>query len=178
MADDTPTDDGTGANPDDDGTPTDDSGLGDAGKAALKAERTRAATAEKAAKALQKRLDELETANLDEVGRAVKTAADTARQETLNEVRTERVKDKVEVAATGKLSDPGDAAAFLGDLTRFVGDDGAIDSKAITSAIDELVKTKPYLAPAGSRPSPLPGGGARPTGGSSMNDALRQALGH
>lgn len=160
---------------DPDDTP-DDANLGDAGKAALKAERTRAATAERNAKDLQKRLDELETANLDEVGKAVKTAADTARAEALAEVRSERVRDKIEVQAAGKLADADLAPALLGDLDRFVGDDGAIDTKAISTAIDELVKERPHLAPAGTRPTPLPGGGARPSGGSSMNDVIRSAL--
>lgn len=174
MADDqgTPADPATEPDPE----AADDATLGDAGKNALKAERTRAATAERNAKALQRRLDELETANLSEVDRAIKEAKDAARAEALAEVGVERVKDKVEAAAGGKLADPDLAPALLGDLTRFVGDDGSIDKKAISTAIDELVKDKPYLAPNGAtgRPTPLPGGGSRPpAAGNPINEALR-----
>lgn len=175
MADDQGTPADTATEPDQD--TTDDATLGDAGKNALKAERTRAATAERNAKALQKRLDELETANLSEVDRAIKEAKDAARAEALAEVGVERVKDKVEAAAGGKLADPDLAPALLGDLKRFVGDDGSIDKKAISTAIDELVTEKPYLAPAGAaRPTPLPGGGSRPpAAGHPINEALRSA---
>ena len=51
--------------------------------------------------------------------------------------------------------------------------DGDVDGKAIAKAIDALVKAKPYLAPQGSRPAALPGGGATPPDGFSMDAWLR-----
>lgn len=59
-------------------TPSDsvDKPLGENGEKALKAERERASTAEKAAAALQKQLDEIAAANLSDLERAQKEAAD------------------------------------------------------------------------------------------------------
>ena len=63
---------------------------------------------------------------------------------------------------------------MLGDLDRFIVK-GEVDSKAITSAIDELVKAKPYLAAAG-KARPLPGGGATQSSGTSFNDTIRRKI--
>lgn len=54
------------------------------------------------------------------------------------------VAEAVRQAATGRLADPSDAVAML-DLGRFVDGIGAVVPSAITTAIDELVATKPYL---------------------------------
>ena len=174
MADDTPTPDPSG-DPTPDPT-TDAPDLGDAGKAAIKAERQARATAEREAKALKARLDELETANLNEVDKAIKAARDEATSAALSTANSRILRAEVKALAAGKLADPGDAVNLI-DLSEFsVDDDGNVDAKAITSAIDELVQAKPYLAPAGARPAPLPGGGARPTGGNSIDDAIRRAV--
>lgn len=63
------------------------------------------------------------------------------------------VRAEVKAAAAGKLADPGDAYRFL-DLTQFeVDDDGEIDSAEVADAIDDLLKSKPYLAAqGGSKP--------------------------
>lgn len=53
-----------------------DKPLGENGEKALKAERERASTAEKAAASLQKQLDEIAAANLSDLERAQKEAAD------------------------------------------------------------------------------------------------------
>ena len=59
-------------------------------------------------------------------------------------------------AAGTKLADPGDAGRLL-DLDQFKVDvNGDVDAKAISSAIDDLLKAKPYLAAAGGE-----GGGRR-----------------
>lgn len=149
--------------------------LGDPGKAALSAERKARAAAEREAKALKARLDELETANLSEVDRAIKEARDAATRDAMSAVNDRILRAEVKAMAGGKLADPSDAVNLI-DLSQFpVDDDGNVDTKAIASAIDELVKAKPYLAPAGARPAPLPGGGARPTpAGNPIDDALRR----
>lgn len=156
---------------------TADEALGDAGKAALKAERTRAAAAERQAKALQKQLDEIVAANATEGEKAIAKAKDEGRAEVLSTVNERVLRAEVKAVAGGKLADPADAVKLL-DLSQFtVGDDGNVDTKAISTAIDELVKEKPYLAPAGARPTPLPGGGARPSGGNSIDQQIRRAAG-
>lgn len=87
------------------------------------------------------------------------------------------VRSEVKAAAGGKVSDPEDAAALLGDLDRFIVK-GEVDTKAIAAAIDELVKSKPYLAASsGKKPAALPGGGKdQAASGSSFNDEIRRRI--
>lgn len=139
--------------------PTDS--LGDPGKAAIKAERDRARKAEREAKALAARLEELESANQTEAEKAVANARKEAIAEATSAANKRILRAEVKAAAAGLLSDPNDAIALL-DLTQFeVGDDGDVDVDAITSAIEELVETKPYLA-AKAQGFGTGGGGARP----------------
>lgn len=106
-------------------------------------------------------------------------AIDAAKKEGATEATTAAnkriVRSEIRAAAGGKVSDPEDAAALLGDLDRFIVK-GEVDSKAISAAIDELVKAKPYLAPAG-KAKPLPGGGANQSSGFSINDDIRARAG-
>lgn len=158
--------------------------LGAGGKAALEAERAERKAAQKAAKDARDALDALTAKTATD---AEKAAADTARAiaEAKAEVRSEvaaaanarLLRSEIRAAAAGVLADPGDAAALLGDLDQFVDKDGEPNERAIKSAIDKLVKDKPYLGVAGSRAGPLPGGGARPGTGFSMNDEIRQMAG-
>ncbi len=155
-----------------------DDTLGDGGKAALEAERRARREAEKAYKAAQADLAELEKyrqAAMTEQERAIAAARDEARAEMAKTFAAERVKDKVELAASGKLADPGDAIHLIGDLSEFVTPAGDVDTKAIASAIDALVKAKPYLAPQTAKAAPLPGGGAKPSNGFSMDDFIRHS---
>jgi hypothetical protein len=145
---------------DDDDDPKD---LGDAGKKALAAERARAQKAERELKRQRAEIDKLRTAGQSEQEKAITKAREEAKVEALNEVRLERVRDKIEVRAAGKLADPEDAAVLLGDLTRFVDDDGSIDAKEIDRAIALLVRTKPYLAADTRRSTGDGDGGARGT---------------
>lgn len=63
------------------------------------------------------------------------------------------LKAEVRAAAAGKLHDPADALRHL-DLSDFeVGDDGEVDTAAVTEAIEALVKSKPYLAAQGGSQS-------------------------
>lgn len=71
------------------------------------------------------------------------------------------LKAELRAEAAGKLADPSDALRFL-DLSEFeVGPDGDVDKKAIAEAIDDLIKTKPYLAAQGKRFEGSADGGAR-----------------
>ncbi len=149
--------------------------LGDAGKRALAEERSARAAAEKKAKAAEKELADLRKTTMTDQEKAVADAKAEGRGEAFKEANSRVLRSEIRAAAAGKLADPSDAPALLGELDRFLADDGEIDSKAITSAIDALVKAKPYLAPAGSKPGRLPGGGAKPSEGVSMDDWLRGA---
>lgn len=58
---------------------------------------------------------------------------------------------EIRAAAAGKLNDPADALLYL-DLSSFeVGDDGAVDTEAVSGAITDLTTSKPYLAAQGGK---------------------------
>lgn len=153
----------------------DPEGLGEAGLKALRAERARADEAERKRLAAETERDELRTKNQTAEEKAIEKAKKEGRDEATLEANRRIARSEIRAAAGGKLQDAEDAASFLGDLDRFIVK-GEVDSKAITSAIDELVKAKPYLAAAGSKPRPLPGGGATQSSGSSFNDELRRKI--
>lgn len=135
--------------------------LGDAGKAAIKAERQRAAKAEREAKELKARLEALEAESLSETERKIAEARREASTEAIAAANARIIRAEIKAAAAGKLADPSDAIRLL-DLTEFdVSDDGEVDNQAIESAIDSLVAAKPYLTATG-RPAGTGGGGARP----------------
>ena len=154
------------------GEPDPFEGLGEAGKRALKAERDARQAAEKAAETARNEAEALRKKHQSAEERALEEAKNAGRAEALAEANSRLVRAEVRTAAAGKLTDPGDAGALLGDLDRFVVK-GEVDTKAIASAIDELVKAKPYLAAAGSKPKALPGGGQEQRGGNSFSDTLR-----
>lgn len=109
---------------------------------------------------------------------AVETARAEARAEAMSEALTEAtarlVRGEVLAAAANpkhRLADPADAIAFL-DLASFeVDEQGHIDADAVSAAIAELLKAKPYLSATSD-----PDFGARIVGGpavQSMNDLIR-----
>lgn len=175
MGDTDPTDVDPESDPPD-GDPPGDDGLRDAGKAALRAERQSRRDAESAARAAQAELAQAKADGLSLIETAKAEARAEARAEVLSEADKRIIRAEVKAAATGRLRRPEYALRLL-DLDRFtVADDGAVDENAISSAIDELVKTDPDLAVNG-KPGPLPGGGARPSSGSSMDDLIRRKAG-
>ena len=79
----------------------------------------------------------------------------------LSQVNARYVRSEVKAAAKGKLSDPGDAFKFL-NLSDFkVSEDGEVDGDAINTAIDDLLKSKPYLGAQRARAEGSGEGGAR-----------------
>lgn len=69
-------------------------------------------------------------------------------QAALSKANTRIVRAEVKAAAKGVLADPADAYKFL-DLGQFeVDENGDLDSDEVADAIDELIKSKPYLAAA------------------------------
>lgn len=101
---------------------------------------------ERELKKVQAELEKAQQASMSENERAVAEAKAAGRAEAITELNRERVADKVAIAAAGKLADPSDAAAFLGDLDQFIVS-GQIDERSISKAIDALVAAKPYLSP-------------------------------
>lgn len=152
----------------------DPEGLGEAGLRALRAERARADEAERKRIAAEAERDELRTKNQTAEEKAIEAAKKAGRDEATLEANRRIARSEIKAAAGGKLQDAEDAASFLGDIDRFIVK-GEVDSKAITSAIDELVKAKPYLAAAG-KARPLPGGGATQSSGTSFNDTIRRRI--
>lgn len=155
-----------------------DDGLGDAGKRAIEAERTARRAAEKRIADMEKELVRIRESGMSDQEKAVETAKREARAEANKAFNTRLVQADVRAAAAGKLADPEDAIRFL-DLGEFaVDDDGGTDKKAITKALDELVKAKPYLAASATRPTGDADQGARGTAGtgSSMNDLIRNSI--
>ncbi|NDK31187.1 hypothetical protein [Nesterenkonia haasae] len=73
---------------------------------------------------------------------------------------------EIRAAAAGKLNDASDALRYL-DLSSFeVGEDGAVDTQAVSAAIDDLTQSKPYLAAqGGKRFQGSADGGARESSG-------------
>src|SRR5699024_124188 len=124
--------------------------LGDPGKRALDAMKADRNAARQQAREFQQQLEDLK-AQVE--GREKERAAEVEQQKIRDEAlaaANERIL-KAEVRATGasKLADPADALRFI-DLSEFeVGEDGSVDSEAISGAIDSLLKNKPYLAAQG-----------------------------
>lgn len=110
---------------------------------------------------------------------AIAAAREEARREAFAEALAEAndriLRAEVIAAASRKLNDPEDAVRLL-DLSQFqVNEQGEVDRKALAAAVDELVKTKPYLAMSrdpdfGARTPPA-------SAGPSMDDFIRQAAG-
>lgn len=114
---------------------------------------------------VQDQVRELEAFKAKAEGREVEYEATLAAQKVKDEalgVANERILNwAVRAAAAAKLADPADATLYL-DLSGFkVGPDGEVDGDAITSAIDDLLKSKPYLAAQGTRFKGEADGGAR-----------------
>lgn len=151
-----------------------DEQLGPAGVKALREEREARAKAERERDAITAERDKLKAQHQSAEEKALEAAKQSGVEEATLAANRRIVKSEVRAAAAGKVSDPEDAAALLGDLDRFIVK-GEVDSKAVSSAIDDLVKAKPYLAAAG-KAKPLPGGGATQTTGSSFNDELRKRI--
>ncbi|OII64598.1 hypothetical protein BJP40_19860 [Streptomyces sp. CC53] len=138
TADDTADGDGDGDEADPEGAEQ----LGDAGKKALASMKGKWRTERDKRRALEQRLAEKDRGDdTDQVRRQ-------AEAEALSKANARIIRAEVKAAAAGKLADPADAYRFL-DLDQFeVDDDGNVDSDEVAEAIDDLIKSKPYLAAA------------------------------
>ncbi len=139
-------DEGDGGGSDDDGQddadPDGADQLGDKGKRAL-------ASMKGKWRAERTKRRELEQQLADKDGA---DEAEQARRKAASEVEARAnqriLKAEIRAVAKGRLNDPKDALTFL-DLSAFeVSEDGEIDTEEIEDAIDDLLKSKPYLAAA------------------------------
>lgn len=124
-----------------------ESALGDAGKKALDAMKAKWKDAESTLRETNARLAELEAkASGKEAEFAAAQEKAATEKAALAKANDRILRSEVKAAAKGVLADPADAYKFL-DLDSFeVGDDGEVDEAAITAALEDLVKSKPYLA--------------------------------
>jgi hypothetical protein len=134
-----------GADPHSPDTPAAD--LGDAGKQAI--DRMKARVKDESAK---RKAAETELAALKEKAESGDAEASAerikaeARKEAQAEIAKERALDRVEVLAAKNFADPADARVFLAAQVDDFIDGTTIDADAITEALTELLKTRPYLA--------------------------------
>lgn len=126
--------------------------LGDAGKRALDAMKAERNEAKKAQRELQAELEALKAkAEGREKEHEQAQREQQVRDEALSKANERILKSEVRLAAKGVLADPADALLYL-DLSEFeVGSDGGVDADALGSAIDDLIKSKPYLAAQGGK---------------------------
>jgi len=91
-------------------------------------------------------------------GREKEFAAEQERRQieadALSKANERILKAEVRAAAATKLADPADALRFLDLSSLEVGDDGEVDTAAVSAAIDDLIARKPYLAAQGGRRFP------------------------
>ncbi|MEU7814123.1 hypothetical protein [Pseudonocardia sp. NPDC049154] len=102
---------------------------------------------------------------------------DRVQADALAKANQKILKAELRAASAGKLADPADALRFL-DLDEFeVDENGEVDTTAVTAAIDDLLKTKPYLAAqGGKRFQGGADGGPRNEGGTkTIDDEIAEA---
>jgi hypothetical protein len=108
--------------------------LGDAGQKALAAERSRARDAERRAKVAEKALETERAKGLTETERTIAEAKAAGRTEATLEAGKRLARAEIRAAAATEGIDVASVLEDL-DLSRFVGEDGEPDTKAIEKAI-------------------------------------------
>jgi hypothetical protein len=141
QAGDNSTDEGQGNGPD----------LGEAGKKAIAAERTKARNEAAKRRKVEQELAALKAAQAAKpagTDEAVdpKAIAEAARAEARAELLKDRAEDKIELLAAKSFANPEIARRLLAsDVDQFVAD-GKVDTDAIKDALADLLETNPYLA--------------------------------
>ncbi|MFJ4863406.1 hypothetical protein [Streptomyces sp. NPDC088748] len=126
----------------DDADPVGAEELGDKGKRALAAMKGKWRAERDRAKELEQRLADKDGADETEAVRR------KAEQAAVAKANARIIRSEVKAAAKGVLADPADAYRFL-DLEQFeVDEDGNLDEDEVAEAIQDLIKSKPYLAAA------------------------------
>lgn len=155
--------------------PKPDDGLTtDAGKKALSEERTARKAAEKEKAELAARLKEFEDRDKTEAEKL--TAARDAAEQRASAATARAVRSEVRALADG-YADRDDAVLNLGDLTKYVGKDGEVDTDAITAELAKVLERKPHLAKASGprNPAPDPSQGPRSTQPPDLDTQIAEA---
>lgn len=105
-------------------------------------------------KAKASQLDEMTAAQQSDHEKALEEARKGITAELTATHLRERVADKVEIAAAGRFADVADARLRLADRFEEFIADGAVDSAAITKAVDELLEKAPHLKAAAVTQTP------------------------
>ncbi|MEE1835755.1 hypothetical protein [Streptomyces sp. SP17KL33] len=128
----------------DDGNPVEGAdSLGDAGKKALDAMKSKWHAERDKRRELEAKLAERDKPKADDA-----PDADARVREAQRKANARILRSEVKAAATGKLADPSDAYRYL-DLDAFeVDENGEVDAEEIATAITDLLTAKPYLAAA------------------------------
>jgi hypothetical protein len=134
--------------PDDDQDPDGADQLGDAGKKALDAQKARWKQERDRRKQLEQELAAERAKKATDDQPTPEQIREQARAEARAEALRERALDRLEAKAARLLADPEDARRFLGSQIEDFIDGDKVDNAAITEAIEELIKNKPYLAAA------------------------------
>lgn len=113
---------------------TGEDALGDAGKQALDAERTARKEAEKAAKALQRELEQVRTANLSEAEKAIAEAEKRGEANALSRVGIRLVDAELRLAAAGRTLTTDALLTF--DRAKFLVD-GDVDRDALSKWVEQ-----------------------------------------
>jgi len=126
--------------------------LGDAGKKALDAMKSKWQSERDRRKALEQELATLKAQQgKDDDQPDPEEIRKQAHAEARAEVLRDRALDKVEAKAAKSFADPEDARALLASRVDEFVDDGKVDVEAIEEALDDLLKKKPHLAAQGGR---------------------------
>lgn len=119
--------------------------LGDGGKKALEAER-------RARRDAERQLAELRKQGMTDQEKAI----EEARADERRKGATQLLNASILARAAGRLQDPSDAIAMIASKIT-IADDGTFDDAAIASEIDDLIRSKPYLAVGKPSATPAPG---------------------
>ena len=123
-------------------------------RAALEAER-------RTHKDTKSRLDKLERDRMTDQEKAVTEAKKQGHDEALLVAGKRLAAAEFRAAAAGKIANPS-AVVDMVDLSKYVGDDGEPDAKAIAAFVDKLVENLGAQAPANGRVPAGPRGGSEP----------------
>lgn len=151
--------------------PTKEEPLGDAGKAALDAERAARKAAEREAREAKAALKKREEADMSEHERAVAQARREGADEVSTAYRTRLLSAEIRARAAGRFANPEVALKLVDVGDKGFDDEGEINASAIDAEITRLLKDEPYLAvKAAAPPPPDFDGGKGSADGANDND--------
>ncbi len=136
----------TGAPQDAERVPGEES-LGDPGKRALDAMKQARNEAREQAAAMKAQLEALQAKIAGtEAEHAARLERERVQAEAVAKANERILRAEVRAAAAGKLNDPADALRYLDLSDLEVSADGETDAAAIAARLEDLIKSKPYLA--------------------------------